>query len=86
MGHIHAGNPATSKRLRRVLDFLTSRGPDGATTREIIEKCDVCAVNAIVPELRACGYTISCKTTVDAATGARVARYKLLTPDAQVPA
>lgn len=86
MGRIHAGNPATSRRLKSVLDFLTKRGPEGATTREIIEVCKVCAVNAIAGELRACGYTITCKMSGDSVTGGRVARYTLLTPDAQVPA
>ncbi len=43
------------------------------STPQIIEICKVCAVNAIVPELRQCGYNISCATKVDTVTGARVA-------------
>jgi len=78
MGHIHAADPARSKRLRAVLDFLIKRGVEGATTREIIKVCEVCAVNAIVPELRARGYQITCKTKIDPVTGGRVARYTLI--------
>lgn len=91
MGHIHAANPSRSRRLRAVLDFLVKRGAEGATTREIIKTCEVCAVNAIIPELRACGYKISCKTSLDHATGGRIARYVLLespstSPSTVVPA
>ncbi len=77
MGHIKAANPATSRRLSSVLELLTKRGDEGATTREIIEICKVCAVSAIVAELRQCGHPISCKTTVDTVTGGRIARYKV---------
>jgi hypothetical protein len=72
---MHAAKVSRSARLKRVLEFLRGRGKAGATTREIIKLCDVCAVNAIVPELRQNGYTISCKTTVE--NGGRVARYVL---------
>lgn len=78
MGHIHAANPAKSRRLGSVLEFLSRRGADGATTREIIEICKVCAVNSIIAELREAGHVISCKTRLDAG-GGRVARYKLET-------
>lgn len=79
MGHIHAANPAKSRRLGAVLEFLKKRGDEGATTREIIKTCEVCAVNSIIAELRVAGHEISCKTTLDTATGGRVARYKLQT-------
>lgn len=78
MGHIHAANPAKSRRLQAVLAFLIKRGQEGATTREIIKACEVCAVNAIVPELRANGYKITCKVKGDPVTGGRVARYILI--------
>jgi hypothetical protein len=42
---------------------------------EIIQRCRVCAVNAIVPELRQAGYIIPCKQTGAGAT--RIARYTL---------
>jgi hypothetical protein len=86
MGHIHAANPAKSRRLGAVLELLRKRGSEGATTREIIEICKVCAVNAIIPELRQCGYVISCKTTVEPITGARIARYKLVEQAQEVQA
>ena len=60
-----------------VLSFLGKRGPEGATTREIIEVCNVCAVNSIISELRVAGHQIDCKTTIDVG-GGRVARYKLV--------
>lgn len=84
MGHIHAANPARSRRLGSVLEFLRKRGVDGATTREIIEVCKVCAVNSIIAELRTAGYHIDCKTRVEAG-GGRVARYKLIVDQAAVP-
>lgn len=83
MGHIHAANPAKSRRLGAVLEFLKKRGDEGATTREIIKVCEVCAVNSIIAELRTAGYRIDCKTTVDAG-GGRVARYKLIVAQAEV--
>lgn len=76
MGHIHAADPAKSGRLKRVLDLLRSRGAVGATTREIIRLADVCAVNAIVPELRQNGFTITCETKLEG--DVRVARYRLI--------
>lgn len=86
MGHIRAANPAKSRRLQAVLEFLTKRAEEGATTREIIEICKVCAVSAIISELRHCGHAIHCKTTLDTVTGARVARYKLALQPAPVVA
>ena len=83
MGHIHAGNPARSRRLGSVLEFLKKRGDEGATTREIIEICKVCAVNSIISEIRTAGHQIDCKTTVDA-SGGRVARYKLISNQTSV--
>lgn len=85
MGHIHAGNPAKSRRLGSVLELLKKRGTEGATTREIIEICKVCAVNSIVAELRVAGHRIDCRTRVDA-NGGRVATYKLIDQPAAVQA
>ena len=76
MGTIRAAKVATSPRLRKVLELLRARGPAGATTREIIRLCDVCAVNAIAGELRANGYSISCTSSVSK-EGARIATYVL---------
>lgn len=83
MGHIHAANPAKSRRLGAVLEFLKRRGDEGATTREIIKTCEVCAVNSIVAELRMAGHRIDCKTRVEAG-GGRVARYKLIVDQTEV--
>jgi len=77
MGTIHAANPAKSRRLTSVLRLLMKRGDKGATTRQIIKVCDVCAVNSIASELRAAGHRIDCKTRIDA-NGGRVATYRLV--------
>ncbi len=54
---MHAA-PLTSPRLQRVLAVLK----DGRrhTTRAIVRKASVCAVNACVAELRAHGAEINC--------------------------
>ena len=57
-GRIHAAQLSRSPRLQRVLAFLRERAAVGATTREIIQKADVCAVNTIIQELRENGFTI----------------------------
>ncbi|QYK42831.1 MAG: hypothetical protein KF887_06945 [Paracoccaceae bacterium] len=56
-GHIHAG-PLSSPRLQRVLRLLSDGRPH--TTRGIIRKAHVAAVNAIVAELRHHGAEITC--------------------------
>ena len=76
MGNIRAARIQRSNRLLKVLHFLQTRGAQGASTREIIEKCDVCAVNSIIAEIRANGYPISCSTKLSA-TGSRIATYVL---------
>lgn len=57
LGQIHAA-PLTSARLRRVLDLLSDGKP--RTTREIVRKARVMAVNACIAELRHHGAEISC--------------------------
>lgn len=57
-GAMHAAKVEDSPRLQKVLNFLRRNGP--ATTLRIIEQCRVCAVNSIIAELRANGYTINC--------------------------
>ncbi|MGR3501571.1 hypothetical protein [Pseudaestuariivita sp.] len=47
-----------SPRLRRVLKVLKDGKPH--STREIVRKAGVCAVNAVVAELRANGAEIAC--------------------------
>jgi len=56
-GSIHAA-PLTSPRLRRVLQLLVDGKP--RTTREIVRKARVVAVNACISELRVHGAEISC--------------------------
>ena len=59
MGTMHAAKLENSPRLQKVLAFLRRNGP--ATTLEICQACTVCAVNSIVDELRANGFTILCQ-------------------------
>ncbi len=54
---MHAA-PLTSPRLQRVLAVLKDGTPH--TTRAIVRKASVCAVNAIVAELRTHGAEINC--------------------------
>jgi hypothetical protein len=55
---MHAAKLETSHRLQRVLALLADRRAH--TTRDIITAAQVCAVSAIVAELRQHGYRISC--------------------------
>ena len=55
---MHSAKLKTSKRLQRTLAVLR-RGK--ATTRQIIRKAHVCAVNSIITELRANGIKIECR-------------------------
>jgi hypothetical protein len=57
IGHIHAA-PLASPRLRRVLALLEDGKP--RTTREIVRKARVMAVNACISELRHHGAEITC--------------------------
>jgi len=56
---MHSARLSKSARLRRVRDLLS----DGKTysTREIIQKAEVCAVNSIIAELRENGIDINCR-------------------------
>lgn len=56
-GSIHAA-PLTSPRLQRVLRLLEDGKP--RTTRDIVRKARVMAVNACVSELRVHGAEITC--------------------------
>ena len=47
-----------SSRLRRVIDFLDDGRPH--STMEIIQGADVCAVSAIISELRANHIPVEC--------------------------
>ena len=56
---MHAAKLAQSSRLQRVLHVLL----DGRehSTQEIVLAAQVCAVNSIIAELRANGFTIHCR-------------------------
>jgi hypothetical protein len=55
---MHYAKLKDSKRLQRVLSLLQ----DGAkhSTRDIVLRAGVCAVNSVVSELRANGITVNC--------------------------
>ncbi len=55
---MHSAKLKTSKRLQRTLAVLKQ---GKATTRQIIRKAHVCAVNSIITELRANGMKINCR-------------------------
>ena len=55
---MHAASLKNSDRLQRVASLLKSGRP--YTTMEIIRKAQVCAVSAIVSELRSNGMDIVC--------------------------
>ena len=59
----------TSKRLQRVLQLLADGRPH--TTRDIVRKARVMAVNACISELRAHGAEISCSQQVIEGEGRR---------------
>lgn len=58
---IHAA-PLTSARLQRVLRLLEDGRPH--TTRQIVRRAHVVAVNAIIAELRFHGAEIACRVEV----------------------
>ena len=55
---MNAANFDKSERLQKVANLL-GRGGE-YTTLDIIQKAGVCAVNSIISELRANGYSIDC--------------------------
>jgi hypothetical protein len=67
-GRIHAAT-LTSPRLRRVLAVLSDGRP--RTTRDIVRKAGVVAVNACVAELRELGAEITCVRETDPIRGPR---------------
>ena len=51
--------PLSSNRLQRVLKVLSDRAKH--TTRDLIRKANVCAVNSIVGEIRQNGIAVNCE-------------------------
>lgn len=74
MGKMRAARLSRSKRLQRALRYMN----DGEwhSTRDIVYGADVCAVNAVIPELEANGLKFERKQE------GSVHYYKLVTPDA----
>jgi hypothetical protein len=64
MGRIKAAKLETSPRLQRVLKLLDENDHRWLTTRMIMRRCSVCAVNTVIAELRENGAVIDCKTDV----------------------
>ncbi len=58
-GIIHYARLSESKRLQRVLKYLSDGKPH--TTFEIIMGTGQCAINSIIAELRMNGMSISCR-------------------------
>ena len=58
---MHSANLEYSDRLIRVLDALDEAGKKGLTTRQIIRKASVCAVNTCISELRDNGVDVKCE-------------------------
>ena len=60
---MNAARIQTSPRLKRVGDYLS----DGRehTTLDIVQACQVCAVNSIIAELRQNGRVIHCQRRGD---------------------
>lgn len=56
---MHAARLSTSQRLQRVYALLS--GPGEYSTREIVERAQVCAVNSCISELRHAGAKITCR-------------------------
>ena len=73
---MHSANLKTSGRLQKVQALLA----DGQerSTREIMLQADVCAVSAVVSELRANGLEVTCRRAVDPNTRGRIWLYRLV--------
>jgi hypothetical protein len=60
---MHSAKLSKSPRLQRVFNVLLDGKPH--TTRNIIRKASVCAVNSIIAELRVNGVNIDCRREGD---------------------
>ena len=78
---MHAASLIRSDRLRRVHALL--RDGREHSTREIMTGADVCAVNAVVAELRENGARIVCRQGCDFNTGGRIWFYRMERPAPQ---
>jgi len=73
---IHFANLATSPRLQRLLAILREY-PGGLTTREIVHRANIMAVNSAVCELRKQGFAITCQMFGRTKQGSSVFLYRL---------
>ena len=58
---MHAASVERSQRLKRVLEFLESRGERGATSLELANEARTVAPGTCISELRHQGYSIRCE-------------------------
>ena len=72
---MNQANIKTSQRLRRALAALKA-APEGLTTRQLIQRAKVCAVNSVASELRANGIRVDCLNE-GRRNGSSIFRYKL---------
>ena len=70
---MHYANAEKSQRLTRVIAALESGG--WLTTRDIIERANVCAVNSAISEIRRNGYLVETRCA-----GRGVYEYKMVGP------
>ena len=77
---MNSANVDTSSRLQRVLHVLLDGRPH--STMELIRRCNVCAVNSIVSELRRNGHHISCRRDSHTEQGRRGPRWLYQLTDA----
>jgi len=78
IGEMHVGPIKTSPAQQRILAMFHKRGDVGITTREIIELCDVCAVNTWLHALKINGLIYRKVNEGKNANGAMVIRYFLV--------
>ena len=71
---MHAAALDRSARLQRVRDVLADG--DWHSTRDIVVRADVCAVNSCIAELRWQGLTIHCRQG-RGAEGGRIWEYRM---------
>ena len=74
---IHYAKIENSPRLRRTLEALEAAGIVGLTTREVIAKANVCAVNTVMAELKRNDIKITCTPQGKGRDGSNVYRYAL---------
>lgn len=72
----------TSERLQRVKNLLSDGKPH--STREIVRRAHVCAINSCVAELRTHGAEIKCHR--EYINGQHLFFYTMLTPPEEEPA